>query len=95
MVEWSYDDEGGTMITFELASFNWNKNRKSLVLLNFAHQFPSEFMLRSHYTGKEVRFVRVSMYDVLYDQDQWDGEQMVYRPMGNVPNVEYAAICRG
>ena len=62
---------------------------------NFTHAFPQEFMVRSHHTGKEVRFRRVNDFDVLYDEDQWDGEVMVYRPVGTVANVEYAALCRG
>ena len=83
------------MANFDLSLFDWNKDRGSLVMRNFNHQFPNEFMVRSHHTGKEVRFVRVSVHDVLYDQDLWDGVQMVYRPSGNVPNVNYAALCRG
>ena len=83
------------MSNFDLSLFVWNKDRKSLVMNNFTHAFPQEFMVRSHHTGKEVRFYRVNDFDVLYDQDQWDGEQMVYRPVGTVANVEYAALCRG
>jgi len=83
------------MTNFDLSLFDWNKDRGSLVMRNYNHPFPNEFMVRSHRTGKEVRFVRVSMYDVLYDQDMWDGEQMLYRPTGLVPNVNYAALCRG
>jgi len=83
------------MSNFDLSLFVWNKDRKSLVMNNFTHAFPQEFMVRSHHTGKEVRFCRVEHFDVLYDQDQWDGEQMVYRPVGTVANVEYAALCRG
>jgi hypothetical protein len=83
------------MSNFDLSLFVWNKDRKSLVMNNFTHAFPQEFMVRSHHTGKEVRFCRVEYFDVLYDQDQWDGEQMVYRPVGTVANVEYAALCRG
>jgi hypothetical protein len=83
------------MPSFDLFLFDWNMDLGTLVMRNYNQQFPNEFMVRSHRTGKEVRFVRVSMYDVLYDQDMWDGEQMLYRPMGNVPNVNYAALCRG
>mgnify|MGYP003342563039 FL=1 len=83
------------MSNFDLSLFVWNKDRKSLVMNNFTHAFPQEFMVRSHHTGKEVRFRRVNDFDVLYDEDQWDGEVMVYRPVGTVANVEYAALCRG
>jgi len=80
---------------FDLSLFIWNKDRGSLVMRNFSHQFPNQFTVRSHHTGKEVKFVRVTANDNLYDQDMWDGEQMVYRPFGDVPNVNYAALCRG
>ncbi len=83
------------MPSFNLFLFDWNMDRGTLVMRNYNHPFPKEFMVRSHRTGKEVRFVRVSMYDVLYDQDMWDGMQMLYSPTGLVPNVNYAALCRG
>ena len=80
------------MSNFDLSLFVWNKDRKSLVMNNFTHAFPQEFMVRSHHTGKEVSFVPVTPADVLFDQDQWDGEQQIYRPVGNVPGVDHMVI---
>jgi hypothetical protein len=37
-------------------------------------------------------FVTVGPQDRLFDQDGWDGEQQIYRPIGNVPNVDYMVI---
>jgi hypothetical protein len=53
---------------------------------------PQEFFVRSHHTGKEVRFVAVGPEDVLFDEDGYDGEQCIYRPVGHVPNVDYLVI---
>jgi hypothetical protein len=82
------------MLTVSLELCEYRKARKSLVLSSepFAGRFPKQFMVRSHHTGKEVRFVAINEYDVLFDQDQWDGEQMIYRPVGNVSTVDYAVV---
>jgi len=48
--------------------------------------------VHSEKTGKDVRFVVVGEHDVLFDQDQWDGEQQIYRPMGHVPTVDHLVI---
>jgi hypothetical protein len=34
----------------------------------------------------------VTPADVLFDEDGWDGEQQVYRPLGNVPGVDHMVI---
>jgi len=53
---------------------------------------PRTFMVESHHTGKQVRFVVVGPEDVLFDQDGWDGEQQVYRPLGDVAGVDHLII---
>ena len=70
----------------------YDKNRKVLKLASEYFGMPREFFVKSHHTGKEVRFRVVGPEDVLFDQDQWDGEQQVYRPVGNVPNVDHMVI---
>ena len=30
-----------------------------------------------------------------FDEDQWDGEQQVYRPVGDVKNVDHLVIYNG
>ena len=73
----------------------YDKNRKVLLLSSTYVGMPQQLFVRSHHTGKEVRFVVVSQYDVLFDQDQWDGEQQVYRPVGTVPGVDHMVIHHG
>ena len=70
----------------------YDKKRKVLKLASEYFGMPSEFFVLSHHTGKEVRFTPVGPEDVLFDEDQWDGEQQIYRPVGHVPNVDYMVI---
>jgi hypothetical protein len=76
----------------DLKLCEFDRNRRVLKLASEYMGMPREFFVRSHHTGKEVRFVAVGPEDALYDQDQWDGEQQVYRPMGHVPRVDHMVI---
>jgi hypothetical protein len=76
----------------DLKSCEYDKNRKVLKLTSEYCGMPRELFVRSHHTGKEVRFVAVGPEDVLFDRDGWDGEQCIYRPMGHVPRVNHMVI---
>lgn len=80
--------------TVSLKYCSYDKNRKTLTLASefFGGRFPSQFFVRSHHTGKDVRFTTVGPEDKLFDQDQWDGEMQIYRPVGNVTNVDYLVV---
>jgi hypothetical protein len=80
--------------SIELRHCEYVKARKVLKLSSeiFAGRFPAQLFVKSHHTGKEVRFVPVGPEDRLFDADQWDGEQQIYRPVGNVPNVDHMVI---
>lgn len=80
------------MNTISLELCEYSKMMKRLALPSEYFGMPREFVVRSHRTGKEVRFSAVSPDDEMYDQDQWDGEQQVYRPLDILPNVEYLVI---
>jgi hypothetical protein len=87
-------DREPTIHTIDLRHCEYNKNLKILKVSSeiFSGSFPSQFFVRSHHTNKEVMFVPVGPQDRLFDQDGWDGEQQIYRPIGNVPNVDYMVI---
>ena len=70
----------------------FDKQRRILKLASEYLGMPHQFFVHSHYTGKHVRFVAVGPEDILFDQDGWDGEQQIYRPVGNVPNVNHLVI---
>ena len=84
--------EAAQIPTVPLSRCEFDKNRKVLKLASEFFGMPSTFFVKSHHTGKEVRFVPVTPADVLFDQDGWDGEQQIYRPVGNVPNVDHMVI---
>jgi hypothetical protein len=74
-----------------LEAFNYDRQKRVLTLGVYSG-FPKALMVKSHHTGKEVRFERVSEHDVLFSQDQWDGVQQIYRPIGHVPNVDHLVL---
>ena len=78
--------------TVPLEKCEYDKTRKVLKLASEYIGMPTTFFVKSHHTGKEVRFVSVTPDDVLFDEDGWDGEQHIYRPLGNVPGVDYMVI---
>ena len=81
-----------TTPTVPLKFCEFDKTRKVLKLASEYFGMPTEFFVESHHTGKQVRFVAVGPEDVLFDEDGYDGEQVIYRPVGNVPNVSYMVI---
>lgn len=78
--------------TIDLKLCEYDKDRKVLKLASEYFGMPTTFFVESHHTGKVVRFIPVDKYDVLFDQDQWDGEQQIYRPLGDVPGVDHMVI---
>lgn len=78
--------------TVPLKLCEYDKSKKVLRLASEYFGMPLEFFVESHHTGKVVRFKVVDQYDVLYDQDGWDGEMRVYRPIGNILGVDHMYI---
>jgi hypothetical protein len=85
--------EAATVPTVSLKHCEYDKARKVLRLASeIFGGLPPTFFVKSHHTGKEVRFVAVGDHDVLFSPDQWDGLQQVYRPVGNVPGVDHMIV---
>lgn len=80
--------------TVDLRHFEYDKVRKVLRLPRNHMGMPSMFYIRSHHTGNYVKFRVIDEMDPLFDQDQWDGEQQIYRPVEQLaaPNVDYVVI---
>jgi hypothetical protein len=56
-------------------------------------RYPKSFFVRSHFTNNLLEFKVIGTGDPLYDQDQWDGEIMVYRPHSGVASkIDYAVL---
>ncbi len=59
---------------------------------SFGHPFkgyPRSFDL---YTGRLVRFHCIDSSDPLFDEDQWDGMQQIYRPEIILPKVDHLVV---
>lgn len=78
--------------TVDLYRCIYRKEQKYLTLVSEYMGMPLTFNVRSHKTGRVVRFVPVNPADPLFDEDHWDGEQQIYRPVEKVPGVEYMII---
>jgi hypothetical protein len=70
----------------------YNKERKVLKLASEFFGMPASFEVVSHHTGKTIKFVVVKPGDPLFDEDGWDGEQCIYRPVSPVKNVDHFVI---
>lgn len=78
--------------TVSLSLCKYDKKRKVLTMTSSHIGMPQTFFVESNHTGKVVRFAAVLPCDILFDQDGWDGEQQIYRPIGNVPGVDHMVI---
>lgn len=72
----------------------YRKDKRVLLMSDSHIGMPLTFFVKSHKTGKEVRFIPVRPGDALFDPDQWDGEQQIYRPLGMVDSVDHLVIHR-
>ena len=81
-----------TIPSIDLKFCEYDKRRRVLKLASEFIGMPATFFVKSHHTGKEVRFVTLNSVDVLFDPDGWDGEQQLYRPLGDVPGVDHMVI---
>ena len=88
----AYNTKAREIPVVDLKLCEFDKTRKVLKLASEYFGMPREFFVRSHHSGKEVRFVAVGPEDKLFDEDGWDGEQQIYRPVGNVSNVDHMVI---
>ena len=70
----------------------YDKKHKVLKLASEYFGMPRQFYVISHKTGKEFRFVAIGPEDTLFNEDGWDGEQCIYRPVGHCPTVNYMVI---
>lgn len=77
-------------VTLDICEFD--KTLKVLKLTSEHIGMPAKFSVCSHRTGKVVEFNVVQPGDSLFDEDQYDGEQQIYRPVEHLNNVEYLVI---
>jgi hypothetical protein len=69
----------------------WNRVLKKLTLASEFCGMPSELIVDSP-SGASIKFRPIGEDHPQFDQDQWDGEQMIYEPAVPIPNVEVLVI---
>ena len=77
-----------------LEKMEWHKDRKMLTIPSEYCGMPAKFFVKSHHTGRIVLFQPVDENDAMFDQDQWDGEQQIYKPVDSemATNAKYVTI---
>lgn len=75
-----------------LKLFEYNKAKKRILLASEYVGMPREFTVVSHHTGRKVKFTPITEEHPEFDEDGWDGEQMVYRPTEYIPGVQTCVI---
>jgi hypothetical protein len=85
------------MKTAKLSDCEFDKSTGRLTLQSrfVGGMLPREVAIESHHTGRRVIFAPVQPGDPLFDQDCWDGEQCIYRPVAKVNNCSYLVIYHG
>lgn len=89
------------VIRINLTDCKYSKSRKELNIPESklpertGPRFPILVDVWSPYTGKIVTFKPIGEDDPKFDQDQWDGEQMIYSPIEDIDNVKYLVIFNG
>lgn len=70
----------------------YDKEHKTLSLASEFFGMPKRFVVRSHVTGRDIVFAPITEDHPKYDQDGWDGEQMIYEPVTPIPTVVMMTI---
>ena len=71
--------------------FEYDAKRKMLKRA-FNYKFPDSVFVTSSRTKNTVEFLPVTYGDDLYDEDGWDGEQMVYRAVSSDPKIREISL---
>lgn len=58
----------------------------------FAGGLPNAIRVYSSHTGRTILFRPVQPGNPHFDEDQWDGMQMVYAPVEDLPRVEVLVV---
>ena len=77
------DEAHVSTVGLELCHYKAHCGKLELSTAHTNDRLPASIFIQSHRTGRVVRFSKVTETDPLFDQDQWDGEQQVYRPSPN------------
>jgi len=82
---------GMTVARISLEQCKWQKDLNQLSV-PWNSNFPAEVSIHNHKTSNHRKYVRLTDTDPRFDQDCWDGEQMVYKTHDKTNNAEYLVL---
>jgi hypothetical protein len=77
-----------------LEKCKWQKHLNQLTT-PWNSSFPREITVHNQNTDTLRLYTHLTDSDPRFDQDQWDGEQMVYKTHAPTNNAEYLVLYRG
>ena len=87
----SGSNAGIPIAKISLEKCKWQKNLNQLTV-PWNSNFPKEITVHNPKTDTHRLYTQISDTDPRFDQDQWDGEQMVYKTHGPTNNAEYLVL---
>jgi hypothetical protein len=87
-------NSGKPIAKISLEKCKWQKNLNQLSV-SWSSNFPAEVIIHNPKTNDHRTYVHLTENDPRFDQDQWDGEQMVYKTNTKTNNAEYLVLYRG
>lgn len=86
--------ESGDIIQVSLNDCLYDREKRVLVVpsTHTGRKLPRRLKVFSKYTGEVVEFASISSHDPLYDEDGWDGEQQIYRPVSWLATVDHLIV---
>jgi hypothetical protein len=85
---------GVPIAKISLEKCKWQKHLNQLTT-PWNSSYPREITVHNHNTDTLRLYTQINDTDPRFDQDQWDGEQMVYKTHAPTNNAEYLVLYRG
>ena len=82
---------GKQIVYLSLEECKWQKHLNQLTT-PWNSSFPREVTVHNQHTGTLRLYTQIKDTDTRFDQDQWDGEQMVYKTHSPTNNAEYLVL---
>lgn len=82
---------GMPVAKISLENCKWQKNLNQLSI-PWNSKWPVEVTIHNPKTSNHRKYVRLTDTDPRFDQDGWDGEQMVYKTYDKTNNAEYLVL---
>jgi hypothetical protein len=87
----SGSNAGVPIMSISTEKCKWQKDLNQLTA-TWELTFPKEVVVFNPKTSEHRVYLRLDDTDPRFDQDQWDGEQMVYKTKGPTNKAEYLVL---